>query len=61
MARLLDIGIPTLRKIEQNILPSSLTVAVLGHICSHFGIGFADQLRCRLGEENAPVPFLRLD
>ena len=43
MALIIGIGIPTLRKLEQNILPARIRVSVIFNLCKHFNL-LPDQL-----------------
>ena len=50
MAEILGIGIKTLNKIEQGLLPPTLSVEVLFSIREHFGIPLSFQVSAKLGE-----------
>lgn len=51
MAKILGIGIKTLSKIEQGILPPRLSVEVLFRIRDYFGISLSFQVGVKIGEE----------
>lgn len=50
MAKILGVGIKTLSKIEQGLLPPRLSVEVLFRIRDYFGIPLSFQVSIKLGE-----------
>lgn len=51
MAKILGVGIKTLSKIEQGLLPPRLSVEVLFRIRDYFGIPLSVQVSVKIGEE----------
>lgn len=54
MAKMLEIGVGTLTKIENGMLPPRLTVEIFFNFQHCFGIHPVDQLSRRLGEDDLP-------
>ena len=50
MAEILGIGIKTLTKLEQGVLPARLSVEVLFRIKDHFGVSLICQVSEKLGK-----------
>lgn len=52
MAKILGIGINSLNKLEQGILPPRLSVKILFRAKNYFGISLSDQLSVTLWEKH---------